>query len=378
MSEYVPPLRQMRARSQSQAKACSPTQLQDKRPTSLPAQLQDQRSISSSPVLQGAFRGATGLSPALDQEACPGHVFTHGGTQPLTGCGLGNTIATDGRYVNHNKSDPGAPVDFLKYKDFYKYTGGLVRDKTLNQASTKMHIINHRLDSSNNTQGVASNIFLGTKNSNNPTHLHDVENPVINSLSYRSLNNLAYEDAMNKSFTSTLLQTGAATTAWTQANCPTGHAVDNKLLQNAWYLDPSQPNQGVTLTPAPNRAADVVIMTTLPSSPSHLWARYSVSVNYGGPPPHISTNVSNEEGYVKELEAQRDDLILKNSPNNAALVQKNIDYISNNITTFKAGWDQQALASSFTCNATYHYASYNKAYPYNKATETSETIAADL
>ncbi|MGV3613335.1 MAG: DUF4157 domain-containing protein [Fluviicola sp.] len=295
----------------------------------------------------------------------PNHQFTNNGTQANTGCGTSNTIRTAGeRLAPGAASKPGTPTSMNLYRGGFSRGGGLVRDKNLNQASTKMHLINHRLENGSNTQNNSSNIFLGTQKTNNPTHLHQVETPVINSVTnHRSGANAHYETAMANA---QQLQepNGNQVLYWPNNSIPAPAAIPANDLNQA-ALDH---NNDVITPPS--------IVTGLnkkkPGIPTgkyldlngyvglrHLWLEYTVTPNYAGAPAHIGTNINTETVFAQGKKKKQRNMLL------------------GKIANFTNNFKDNAFPGTFNNDVDYYYASYDPANKY--ATENENmTINADL
>jgi hypothetical protein len=244
--------------------------------------------------------------------------FIHNGQKTSTKCGIHNTIITAGETLAPPKaaSDPGTPDKMSRYQDHFSRTGGLVRESTLPQAATKMHLINHRLRDDAKTQKNPQNIFLGTKNSNNPTHLHSVENPIIVAVaSHPTKLNSNYESdigGLKKKQDNTgkhLTKKPHDVLFWPMTSLPDPKIVDHSALVSVEELA-SNPNEvapvlttgkrgpGARSTGKPGSA--LYINPLDPQSPTfrHLWIQYEVIANYSTPPPYVTNNVTTERKWV--------------------------------------------------------------------------------
>ena len=295
----------------------------------------------------------------------PGHGFKMlQGAQANTGCGTENRIRTAGEKLNAKKSIPGDPINFTDYRNGYSIKPGLVKDKNRNCASTRMHLINHRLENSANTQGNPNNIFLGTKNSNNPTHLSQVENPVIAALGHASQKNDLYETAMKTAETTKDSASGKKALFWDQADEPDDDAVDN---YQKVYLIEGKLDKGFRAAKKKGDQEGFGLITEgyVPAPGyRHLWLEYTVRANYANRPPHIGDNIDREKKANTDKKGQ---VISK------ALAKK--------IKNFDDHWADNAFPPDFTCNATYYTATYRawgKDESYRVESEKALTIKADL
>jgi hypothetical protein len=278
--------------------------------------------LGGQPLLQRLFKGPQFKKGNRLAVIYAGHHFDTGPRRPKTACGTKNEITTAGEHLNNGTSKPGTPLHMARYKSGFARSGGLVRDKNLAQAATKMHLINHRLENSGNTQRTSDNIMLGTAKSNNPIHLHAVEEPVIRAVSkYGSRQNGAYEGAM------------AAAGKYVD---PAG----NKFLY--WAAKPSaNAVKHKNLAKVMIGGASLYAMQVKSNTPSqnfrHLWLEYQVKANYGLPlPGYVLANIAYEQAKVA-TPAQ----------------QKKID-------DFTLGkWAQNAFPSTFECYVEYYSATYD-------------------
>jgi hypothetical protein len=324
-------------------------------------------------VLQGAFVGIPFAHYNPVAVNYPNHSFTTGGVTANANCGTHNRVVTAGERQNRGSSQPGTPSNMTAYQYGFSRTGGLVRDPALSQASTKLHLINHRFEDSGNTQGVASNIMLGSKRANNPTHLHRVENPVLNALSWNASQlNLAYEAALGNAQRLADYDNGGMVTYWTNGTEPATNVLPTYNRQSGWIY----PNGEVGRNPPPNVPSKYKKTSTgsaLANTPDgyfvetnnpaflkkHLWVDYDVQANYSGAPNYITLNIAHER------------------LQNGGAVAPNDQSIENQIADFEANWKDNAVPANFTCNASYYMASFIPATPYHRATEAAETIASD-
>ncbi|ACE83924.1 hypothetical protein CJA_3688 [Cellvibrio japonicus Ueda107] len=327
---------------------------------------------ASNNVLQGAFTGVPLVVPHNPVNvAYHGHQFNNGGTRANTGCGTNNTIITAGEKKNSGSSLPGSPSGMQHYQYSYSRTGGLVRDPALNQASTRIHLINHRLENSANTQATAGNILLGSKRANNPTHLHNVENYVIKALSASSQENATYQATIANATTLTDADIGGNVTYWDRSNTPSTTVLPAYHLTDGW-LDK---NGQVTRTPTTGSATKKIkhqngTSSTVPVPdgyfvrpsiflPQHLWLEYNVTANYGATPAFVQNNINHER-----------------TQNGGGLNPTN-QVLENNIQHFETSWKDDAFPSSFTSNASYYIASWIPGSPYHQVNEAPETIQTD-
>ncbi len=327
------------------------------------------RSLDAAGVIQAVFAGPPLVPNNLVNVTYPGHQFTTGGTQANTGCGTHNRIQTAGEKKNSGASQPGTPSNMTAYQYKLSRTGGLVRDPALPQASTRIHLINHRLENSGNTQSVASNILLGSKRANNPTHLHSVENYVINSLISSSRENTAYENDLGAASTKTNADTGNQVTWWDKANLPSLKALPTIYRKDGWLdsngdVTGTPPTTGgkkkKTNTGSSTPVADGVFVD--PTSiflPRHLWLDYDVQANYSGAPGFVQNNANHER------------------TQNGGAVTPNDQAVENTIQDFENSWKDNAFPADFTSSATYYTASWTKGSPYHASAENPVTIPTD-
>lgn len=327
---------------------------------------------NSNAVIQGAFSGPPPNPNNPVNTAYPGHNFNTGGTQANTGCGGQNTIVTAGEHKNSGTSAPGTPANMTAYQYKFSRTGGLVRDPALNQASTRIHLINHRLENSGNTQNVASNILLGSKRANNPTHLHSVEDHVINALHHSSRQNANYETELAQAQTLNDADSGGHVTYWDKSQAPSTAVLPPARRENGW-LDA---NGDVTRTQPANTGSSKKKKTStgsvaaiapdgyfvkqpFASLPQHLWLRYNVQANYTGAPAFVQANSLHER-----------------TQNGGAAVPTD-PAIENTIQDFENDWKDNAFPANFVSSATYYQASWIVGSPYHETPETPELIATD-
>lgn len=296
--------------------------------------------------------------------AYPGPTFVTGAVRAHTGCGTDNQITTAGESKNSGASNPGTPTQMDDYRYGYSRTGGLVRDPVLNQASTRIHLINHRFDNSANTQGVASNIMLGSKNANNPSHLHAVENVVLTQLDAASQNNAAYESSLATAQRLPDADLGGQVTFWDNAHIPPNTVLPAAWHQNAWLDGNGHVTRSAPHAPAgtPKPRDGVCIKPPQNYYSQHLWTQYRVVAQYGGAPAFVQGNILHEQ-------SSNDDPVHPGTPKNAALEAR--------IQTFTHTWKDNAFPTAFTSNATYYVASWLPLTPYHRSDETPVTIPSD-
>ncbi|WP_343606137.1 DUF4157 domain-containing protein [Fluviicola sp.] len=295
-----------------------------------------------------------------------GHAFNTGGVMNVTGCGTNNSITTAGeRLAPGAASKPGTPTGMNLYRGGFSRGGGLVRDKNLNQASTKMHLINHRLENSGNTQRTAANIFLGTQKSNNPTHLNQVETPVINAVTnHASRNNNRYETAMNNA-QSLQHANGQAVLYWANNVLPHATAVNPNHLRDAYIdlngdvADPVGAGGNSKKKMKIANTTGKYILTNNYNGFKHLWLTYSVTPNYNAVPGHIQNNILVETNFAQTKK------------------QKQQNMLMGKINTFTNNFAPNAFPSTFDNDVTYYYASYDPNNRYASEQE-NHTINADL
>ena len=334
-----------------------------------------QRMNRTTAIVQGKFQGPRLLDSTntVDIEY-PGHNFSNAESpKASTGCGTKNEIITAGEHKNDGDSNPGSPKDMDRYRDNFSRTGGLVKDKSLTQASTRLHLINHRFEDSSNTQGVASNIFLGTQKANNPKHLHQVENVVLRALGLASQKNTIYETEIEKSILAPDKDNSNNLITYWQGNKPHADAVPDSSLDEVFIAKEngdaaSDGIQKLQPPPADDSKAkrkkrdqkDGWVLRSKPTYKQHLWITYSVKVEYSGAPSHINDNIQHERTQNRTLTNTIADQTKENK----------IDDFSN------TAWKDQALASRFVSTVIYYFASYNptKKYLY---TQESHPIDAD-
>ncbi len=327
-----------------------------------------QQGAAGKEIVQRKFGGPKLNNAVLTATAYPGHAFAPvSAVQAHTACGTENQITTAGEQVNGNNSDAGDPNGFATYRDGYSIGAGLVKDKARTCAATRMHLINHRLEDSGNTQQNPNNIMLGTQRSNNPTHLHQVENPTIGALAkYASRRNAEYETAMQNAV-DTQDPAGKDALFWPNNQEPDAKAVHG--YQQVYLIGGNAAN-GYRL-PAAQQAGDTkgFGLTTDGYAPPnnrlyHLWLIYNVRANYAGRPAYVDTNINREQ-------AANTDPLTGNAKD------ANIDQ---NIKDFDGHWADHAFPRDFTCTATYYTATYKRwgaGNSYRVETE-NQTIASDL
>ncbi len=328
----------------------------------------DGRPLAPAVLQRKPFKGPNLTSVNRVATNFAAHAFQFvGAARATTGCGTDNKITTDGSSVNNAVSRPGTPAKMGTYRGGFSQAGGLVRDKVLAQAATRMHLINHRLENSAKTQRNARNIFLGTQKSNNPTHLNEVEQPVIDAVTnHGTQDNLRYQAAMAAAVKTTD-KAGADILFW--AAKPNNLAVKHTQL-TATYLVKNDPTRGIASKKknASDQAgwALEVDANTPGQNYHHLWLEYEVVANYAGGyagiPPYVKNNVTTEENANKANKGKKKTAITKK------------------ITDFKAAWAQNAFPPTFDCTVHYYSASYQPwagAGQYFKETEQHQ-IAADL
>ncbi|HKR03907.1 MAG TPA: DUF4157 domain-containing protein [Bacteroidia bacterium] len=328
------------------------------------------------------------LGPALgvagnDNTAYPGHAFNPGGMRANTNCGIQNSITTAGELLAPGTaSKPGNPKKMNSYRGGFSRPGGLVKDKNVNQASTKMHLINHRLENSGNTQNTPRNIFLGTQMSNNPTHLNQVETPVINAVTnHGTQENAGYENAMANA---AQVQDVAGNNVLYWPNGVAGGMPDPNALPhltdvyfNGGIVDTAPPplaplpgGQPPAKKKKPNYDGEALAYNIgLPAYANaagtlrHLWLTYTVTANYGGIPPHVRPGAGSNEA-VETAFANT-----KKGKQKANLLKK--------INDFQLDFAPNAFPSTFTNDVDYYYASYDPGNIYVKENENHQ-INADL
>jgi hypothetical protein len=230
------------------------------------------------------------------------------------------------------------------YRDKFSRQGGLVRDRRLNQAATKMHLINHRLEDSWKTQRNENNIMLGTARANNPTHLNQVEQPVIDAIdNHSSEHNDRYQTAMANATKTTDHATKTKKILFWAAK-PHRHAVrHNRLLPV--FLAKGNAANGVRANQGHHTDtagyALKVNAGTAAANFRHLWLEYRVQANYGGLPNYVDNNITHEKQ--------------QNLNNHGNKKQK----IAQKINQFENNWALRAFPEDFTCRARYYSATYN-------------------
>jgi hypothetical protein len=325
--------------------------------------------------------GAAGAQGVLQRKPFKGPKFKGGMTvatafvkhdmflafgRPTTECGEQNEIVTDGSKVNNAESRPGTPRKMGTYRGGFSRGGGLVRDKTVAQAATRMHLINHRLENSKRTQRNKTNIFLGTQRSNNPTHLNEVEQPVIDAVTqHGSQRNLLYQKEMAAA-KPTKDDSNGDVLFWPAAAKPNNLAVKHVELKPVWLVK-NDPKRGVA--PKKKYAFDTdgyaleIEAATPANNYQHLWLEYEVTANYAaayaGIPAYVRGNVAIETAA------------------NAGNAGKKKTQITQKIKDFKNGWAQEAFPVDFDCRVHYYSASYDPPGIYFKETE-KHNIDADL
>ncbi|MNU51656.1 hypothetical protein D3C71_406500 [compost metagenome] len=298
------------------------------------------------------------------------HAFNTGGVKNVTNCGVSNSITTAGEGLDPGAaSKPGTPTGMNSYRGGFSRGGGLVRDRNLNQASTKMHLINHRLENSKTyTQGTPSNIFLGTQKSNNPTHLHQVETPVINAVTnHGTKNNNRYEAAMNTS--QTIQHTnGQQVLYWANNALPHAKAINPNHLKDA-FID----SNGHVADPAagagggnPKKKLKVANPTgkylktnNYNNGFKHLWLTYRVTPQYNALPAHIQNNIVVETNFAGTKKTKQQNMLM------------------GKINAFTNNFAPNAFPATFDNHVTYYYASYDPNNRYASEQE-NQSINADL
>ncbi len=321
------------------------------------------------PIVQGVFTGPQFTTDNPVATNFGGHQFITGALQKNTNCGSDNQIITDGQRKNSGASAPGSPTNLATYKDGFSRSGGLVRDPVRNQTSTRLHLINHRLENSGNTQNVSSNILLGSQKANNPTHLHRVENHVIRSLSHASEENADYENSLGQAQSLTT-DVGTAVTYWDPNNIPPVHVLPLRFHNDGWLdangdvtnLPPVNPTKKKKLNngTASVNPPGVYINPLTKALPKHLWLDYEVIGNYQGAPNFVQGNIDHER-----------------QQNGGAInpVDQNIE---DDIQDFENTWKDNAFPTNFDSEATYYFASWIPGTPYHADNEATETIPTDL
>lgn len=256
------------------------------------------------------------------------------------------------------------------YRVGYARRAGLVKDKTTKTASTKMHLINHRLDTGP-TQNVASNIFLGTQKTNNPTHLHQVETPVINAVTNHRSQAVAkanYETAMGNA--QQLPDTnGANVLYWPNNALPAANAVRPNDLKDAYIDHNNQVARPAVQGGNQQKKKKIANPTGKSLNPNgynglrHLWLEYTVTPNYTGAPAHIGGNVLHETNEANNLK----------KPNQQALKNQRLQ----NINAFTANFADNAFPGTFDNDVDYYYASYDPNNIYAQENENL-TLNADI
>lgn len=320
------------------------------------------------------FAGPTDAGGVLVKVAYPGYGRKNPlNAKPLTDCAVDPWIRTAGEKKSSQHSQPGTPTDFNDYskgKDWSR-TGGLVRDKTRNQAATKMHAINHRIDNTW-TQNDPNNIFLGTAASNNPNHLHKVENPVIESIGEPG-DNAAYEMELTAAVETQEQSTGDDVLFW-PAKLGGGINVSAQAVKHTELKladrDPSthkvtynklgaKPKKKVkkAASPDPGYALKVGAKTAKANF-YHAWVKYQVTPNYPAKwtdlPQYVQDNWDHED---------------MNKGANATRATR--------LNDFK-NWALNAFPEDFTAEATYYTASYDQANPYRRETDGPYQYSTDL
>ena len=238
----------------------------------------------------------------------PGHVPALPAGNKIGAAGGAANITTAGeQYDNTAVSAPGTPQNMAHYNNSnhkWSRNGGLVRDRTRNQASTKMHALNHKLDPLA-FNIVANNIFLGTAKSNN-RHRSRVERHV--EKTFRGMNapatreNTAYEAAMAAATVTTDRTSGNGMLYWSNTNYNvawTNTAIDATELKiaaanNTNYGAGVALNLGATLM-TDNEAGKAIFTNNAPANNYyHAWVDYTVTPNYTGVPAHVGGNITHE------------------------------------------------------------------------------------
>lgn len=321
--------------------------------------------LKKGPVAQLKFSGATYNSANKVNASYTQHSFSFGGKKGSTGCGIKNTIITNGSKLSKGGSNPGEPTNMADYRDGFSTLtkkrktisgAGLVRDKTLPQAATKMHIINHHLEDSNNTQGNPNNIFLGTQRSNK-AHSSEVEEPVKHSVK-KSSKTLAYEAALQSAAEASLGSKNGL--FWTTGNLPANTIINHSnTIANLWY-DPSAKTVNLNKQNVTNEVQGTFLEEPNHPDPGkafrHPWLKYEVSANYNGRPNYVNTNITRETNWDQT----------SNNNKKQSEIQK-----------FTNTWANDAFPTDFTSTAEYYHASFDKNNPYHMQTE-NQTIAADM
>ena len=295
-----------------------------------------------------------------------GHQYFPGGVMPNTGCGVSNMIRTGGEQLRPGAaSKPGTPNLMNTYRGGFSRGGGLVRDKNLNQASTKMHLINHRLDTGP-TQNVASNIFLGTQKTNNPTHLHQVETPVINAVTNHRSAPAAKTNYQNAMGNAQQMQDtkGNNVLYWPNNALPAANAVNHNHLDDV-YINNNNLVASIGIQQNNNKKK----MKVAPTGKSldtngynngfrHLWLEYTVTPNYNGAPAHIGGNINTETLFAQGKK------------------QKQQTMLTNKINAFTNNFANNAFPGTFDNDVDYYYASYDPNNIYAKENESLPLNAA--
>jgi Domain of unknown function (DUF4157) len=306
------------------------------------------------------FKGGPGVATAFVK-----HDMVLAVGNPTTLCGVQNQITTDGSKLNKGQSKPGQPKKMGVYRGGFSQPGGLVRDKSQPQAATRMHLINHRLENSKRTQRNPQNIFLGTQKSNNPTHLNEVEQPVIDAVTqHGSQSNLLYQAEMAAAVPT---KDGVGDVLfWPAAAKPNNLAVKHVELKPVWLVK-NDPARGVApkkkfAFDAQGYALEIEAITPA-NNYQHLWLEYEVTANYAaayaGIPAYVQGNVAIETAA------------------NAGNVGAKKAQITQKIKDFKNGWAAEAFPVDFDCEVHYYSASYDPPGIYFKETE-KHSIDADL
>ncbi|HEX4960383.1 MAG TPA: DUF4157 domain-containing protein [Thermoanaerobaculia bacterium] len=299
------------------------------------------------PLVQRQFQGPQFAGGDPVDEEYEGHEFEFNkGPMPETGCGSDNQITTAGEWLTNNKSKPGTPKKMASYRKGFSRPGGLVKDKTLDQAATKMHLINHRLEDTRNTQRNPQNIMLGTKRSNNPIHYQEVERPVIYAVTnHGSQENDMYQEAMDDARKTTDFATKKNKVLFWKDK-PSSLALKHNQLAEV-YLDKGKDANGVKDKKKKNNGDEKGFALTIDgNTPAanyrHLWLVYRVKANYTGRPDYVQDNI----------DVERDE----NDDNNKGSKKKEI---AKKIETFENNWADNAFPEDFECEVSYFSATYD-------------------